>query len=168
MVRSDRNYPVASAFPGPLPHCCRSNTFTPSFASCIAARIPRSGNANGCDPGALTSKCFLKGPAYRDDGYLLSIYVSAIPQCTRCRRDRARFLQTIDLANQTKRNGDRFDAGASMAFEFELRLKVRSLTGSTIYLVHMFANESVTRLYELIDKAMQTSGHRGYKVVLSG
>ncbi|XP_067210086.1 uncharacterized protein [Linepithema humile] len=50
----------------------------------------------------------------------------------------------------------------------ELRLKVRSLTGSTIYLVHVFANESVARLYELLDKAMQTSGHRGYKVVLSG
>ncbi|XP_018397758.1 PREDICTED: uncharacterized protein LOC108775807 [Cyphomyrmex costatus] len=50
----------------------------------------------------------------------------------------------------------------------ELRLKVRSLTGSTIYLVHVLADESVTKLYELLDKAMQTSGHRGYKVVLSG
>ncbi|CAL1678148.1 unnamed protein product [Lasius platythorax] len=50
----------------------------------------------------------------------------------------------------------------------ELRLKVRSLTGSTVYLVHMFADESVAKLYELLDKAMQTSGHRGYKVVLSG
>ncbi|KYQ56877.1 UBX domain-containing protein 11 [Trachymyrmex zeteki] len=50
----------------------------------------------------------------------------------------------------------------------ELRLKVRSLTGSTIYLVHLLADESVTKLYELLDKAMQTSGYRGYKVVLSG
>ncbi|XP_077276347.1 uncharacterized protein LOC143905085 [Temnothorax americanus] len=50
----------------------------------------------------------------------------------------------------------------------ELRLKVRSLTGSTIYLVHVLADESVAKLYELLDKAMQTSGHRGYKVVLSG
>ncbi|XP_029665115.1 uncharacterized protein LOC115236664 [Formica exsecta] len=50
----------------------------------------------------------------------------------------------------------------------ELRLKVRSLTGSTVYLVHVFADESVAKLYELLDKAMQTSGHRGYKVVLSG
>lgn len=50
----------------------------------------------------------------------------------------------------------------------ELRLKVRSLTGSTVYLVHVFADESVARLYELLDKAIQTSGHRGYKVVLSG
>ncbi|XP_011685249.1 PREDICTED: uncharacterized protein LOC105448420 [Wasmannia auropunctata] len=50
----------------------------------------------------------------------------------------------------------------------ELRLKVRSLTGSTIYLVHVLADEPVTKLYELLDKAMQTSGHREYKVVLSG
>ncbi|RLU24912.1 hypothetical protein DMN91_003003 [Ooceraea biroi] len=50
----------------------------------------------------------------------------------------------------------------------ELRLKVRSLTGSTVFLVHIFADESVAKLYELLDKAMQTSGHRGYKVVLSG
>lgn len=50
----------------------------------------------------------------------------------------------------------------------ELRLKVRSLTGSTIYLVHMLADEPVSKLYELLDKAMQTSGHRKYKVVLSG
>lgn len=50
----------------------------------------------------------------------------------------------------------------------ELRLKVRSLTGSTVYLVHVFADDSVAKLYELLDKAMQTSGHRGYKVVLSG
>jgi len=50
----------------------------------------------------------------------------------------------------------------------ELRLKVRSLTGSTIYLVHVLADESVAKLYELLDKTMQTSGHRGYKVVLSG
>ncbi|KYM78190.1 UBX domain-containing protein 11 [Atta colombica] len=50
----------------------------------------------------------------------------------------------------------------------ELRLKVRSLTGSTIYLVHVLADESVAKLYELLDKAIQTSGYRGYKVVLSG
>ncbi|XP_039305180.1 uncharacterized protein LOC105202354 [Solenopsis invicta] len=50
----------------------------------------------------------------------------------------------------------------------ELRLKVRSLTGSIIYLVHVLADESVAKLYELLDKAMQTSGYRGYKVVLSG
>ncbi|XP_018356370.1 PREDICTED: uncharacterized protein LOC108756805 isoform X1 [Trachymyrmex septentrionalis] len=50
----------------------------------------------------------------------------------------------------------------------ELRLKVRSLTGSTIYLVHVLADESVVKLYDLLDKAMQTSGYRGYKVVLSG
>lgn len=50
----------------------------------------------------------------------------------------------------------------------ELRLKVRSLTGSTIYLIHITADESVTKLYELLDKAMQTSAHSGYKVVLSG
>ncbi|KAL6268552.1 hypothetical protein P5V15_001687 [Pogonomyrmex californicus] len=50
----------------------------------------------------------------------------------------------------------------------ELRLKVRSLSGSTIYLVHVSADESVTKLYELLDKAMQTSIYKGYKVVLSG
>jgi len=50
----------------------------------------------------------------------------------------------------------------------ELRLKVRSLTGSTIYLVHVLADESVAKLYELLDKAIQTSRYRGYKVVLSG
>ncbi|KAG5315097.1 UBX11 protein, partial [Acromyrmex insinuator] len=50
----------------------------------------------------------------------------------------------------------------------ELRLKVRSLTGSTIYLVHVLADESVAKLYELLDRAIQTTGYRGYKVVLSG
>ncbi|XP_070522359.1 uncharacterized protein [Cardiocondyla obscurior] len=50
----------------------------------------------------------------------------------------------------------------------ELRLKVRSLTGSTIYLVHILADESVAKLYELLDKAISTSAYKGYKVVLSG
>ncbi|XP_036146420.1 uncharacterized protein LOC114254278 [Monomorium pharaonis] len=50
----------------------------------------------------------------------------------------------------------------------ELRLKVRSLTGSTIYLVHVLTDESVAKLYELLDKAMQTFGSKEYKIVLSG
>ncbi|XP_032687011.1 uncharacterized protein LOC116851571 isoform X2 [Odontomachus brunneus] len=50
----------------------------------------------------------------------------------------------------------------------ELRLKIRSLTGSTVYLVHVSIDESVTKLYELLDKAMKASGYKGYKVLLSG
>lgn len=50
----------------------------------------------------------------------------------------------------------------------ELRLKVRSLNGSTVYLVHMSADESVAKLYELLDRAMITSKRGRYKVVLSG
>lgn len=50
----------------------------------------------------------------------------------------------------------------------ELRLKIRSLTGTIVYLVHVSADESVTRLYELLNKTMQTPGQRECKVVLSG
>ncbi|XP_020284558.1 uncharacterized protein LOC109855112 isoform X3 [Pseudomyrmex gracilis] len=49
----------------------------------------------------------------------------------------------------------------------ELRLKIRSLTGTIVYLVHISADESVTKLYELLNK-MQTPGQKEYKVVLSG
>lgn len=50
----------------------------------------------------------------------------------------------------------------------ELRLKIRSLTGSTVYLVHVSIDESMMKLYELLDKAMKASGYKGYKVLLSG
>ncbi|XP_014475370.1 PREDICTED: uncharacterized protein LOC106744838 isoform X1 [Dinoponera quadriceps] len=50
----------------------------------------------------------------------------------------------------------------------ELRLKIRSLTGSTVYLVHVSTDESVAKLYELLDKAIKASGYKGYKVLLSG
>ncbi|XP_076656195.1 uncharacterized protein LOC143360900 [Halictus rubicundus] len=50
----------------------------------------------------------------------------------------------------------------------ELRLKVRSLNGGTIYLVHVSADEHIARLYQLLDKAMSRTVPRGYKIVLSG
>ncbi|XP_043785004.1 uncharacterized protein LOC122710872 isoform X2 [Apis laboriosa] len=50
----------------------------------------------------------------------------------------------------------------------ELRLKVRSLNGGTVYLVHVSADEPIARLYQLLDKAMSRTVPRGYKIVLSG
>ncbi|XP_025161183.1 uncharacterized protein LOC105185641 [Harpegnathos saltator] len=50
----------------------------------------------------------------------------------------------------------------------ELRLKIRSLTGSTVYLVHISTDESLVKLYELLDKAIKMSGYKGYKVLLCG
>ncbi|XP_076672696.1 uncharacterized protein LOC143371425 [Andrena cerasifolii] len=50
----------------------------------------------------------------------------------------------------------------------ELRLKVRSLNGGTIYLVHVSADEPIARLYQLLDNSMARTVPRGYKVVLSG
>ncbi|XP_017881754.2 uncharacterized protein LOC108625916 isoform X2 [Ceratina calcarata] len=50
----------------------------------------------------------------------------------------------------------------------ELRLKVRSLNGGTVYLVHVSADEPIARLYQLLDRAMARSVPRGYKIVLSG
>ncbi|XP_066598352.1 uncharacterized protein [Prorops nasuta] len=50
----------------------------------------------------------------------------------------------------------------------ELRLKVRSLNGGIIYLVHVSANEMVSRLYKLLDNAMSKSLNKGYKIVING
>nr|XP_012136592.1 PREDICTED: uncharacterized protein LOC100878322 isoform X1 [Megachile rotundata] len=50
----------------------------------------------------------------------------------------------------------------------ELRLKVRSLNGGTVYLVHLSADDPIARLYQLLDKAMVRTVPRGYKIVLSG
>ncbi|XP_076239681.1 uncharacterized protein LOC143182528 [Calliopsis andreniformis] len=50
----------------------------------------------------------------------------------------------------------------------ELRLKVRSLNGGTVYLVHVSTDESIARLYQLLDKAMARNVPRGYKIVISG
>ncbi|XP_033335896.2 uncharacterized protein LOC117226052 isoform X1 [Megalopta genalis] len=50
----------------------------------------------------------------------------------------------------------------------ELRLKVRSLNGGTVYLVHVSADEPIARLYQLLDRAMARTIPRGYKIVLSG
>ncbi|CAL7934353.1 unnamed protein product [Xylocopa violacea] len=50
----------------------------------------------------------------------------------------------------------------------ELRLKVRSLNGGTVYLVHVSADEPIARLYQLLDRAMARTVPRGYKIVLSG
>ncbi|XP_034174713.1 uncharacterized protein LOC117601701 isoform X2 [Osmia lignaria lignaria] len=50
----------------------------------------------------------------------------------------------------------------------ELRLKVRSLNGGTVYLVHVSADDPIARLYQLLDKAMTRTVPRGYKIVLSG
>ncbi|XP_076174532.1 uncharacterized protein LOC143150266 [Ptiloglossa arizonensis] len=50
----------------------------------------------------------------------------------------------------------------------ELRLKVRSLNGGTVYLVHVSADEPIARLYQLLDTAMSRIVPRGYKIVLSG
>ncbi|CAK9795148.1 UBX domain-containing protein 11 [Anthophora quadrimaculata] len=50
----------------------------------------------------------------------------------------------------------------------ELRLKVRSLNGGTVYLVHLSADEPIARLYQLLDRAMARTVPRGYKIVLSG
>ncbi|KOC70065.1 UBX domain-containing protein 11, partial [Habropoda laboriosa] len=50
----------------------------------------------------------------------------------------------------------------------ELRLKVRSLNGGTVYLVHLSADEPIARLYQLLDRAMARTVPRGYKILLSG
>ncbi|XP_076628806.1 uncharacterized protein LOC143345504 [Colletes latitarsis] len=50
----------------------------------------------------------------------------------------------------------------------ELRLKVRSLNGGTVYLVHVSADEPIARLYQLLDRAMARTVPRGYKIILSG
>ncbi|KAK2582766.1 hypothetical protein KPH14_005031 [Odynerus spinipes] len=50
----------------------------------------------------------------------------------------------------------------------ELRIKVRSLNGGTVYLVHLSADDSVARLYELLNKALPTTWHKGYKILVSG
>lgn len=50
----------------------------------------------------------------------------------------------------------------------ELRLKVRSLNGGTVYLVHVSVDEPIARLYQLLDRAMSRCVPRGYKIVLSG
>ncbi|XP_054002718.1 uncharacterized protein LOC128889278 [Hylaeus anthracinus] len=50
----------------------------------------------------------------------------------------------------------------------ELRLKVRSLNGGTVYLVHVSADEPIAQLYHLLDRAMSRTVPRGYKIVLSG
>ncbi|XP_017765832.1 PREDICTED: uncharacterized protein LOC108554926 [Eufriesea mexicana] len=50
----------------------------------------------------------------------------------------------------------------------ELRLKVRSLNGGTVYLVHVSADEPIARLYQLLDRAMSRTVPRGYKIILSG
>ncbi|XP_063985004.1 uncharacterized protein LOC135166578 [Diachasmimorpha longicaudata] len=53
----------------------------------------------------------------------------------------------------------------------ELQLKVRSLNGGTVYLVHISANDSVSRLYQLLDKVVLSTKKRtktGYKIVVSG
>ncbi|KZC14139.1 UBX domain-containing protein 11 [Dufourea novaeangliae] len=55
-----------------------------------------------------------------------------------------------------------------IGMEGELRLKVRSLNGGTVYLVHVSADESIARLYQLLDRAMARTIPRGYKIVLSG
>ncbi|XP_031842365.1 uncharacterized protein LOC116431304 [Nomia melanderi] len=52
--------------------------------------------------------------------------------------------------------------------EGELRLKVRSLNGGTVYLAHVSTDEPIARLYQLLDRAMATTVPRGYKIVLSG
>ncbi|KAI4498291.1 hypothetical protein M0802_006777 [Mischocyttarus mexicanus] len=50
----------------------------------------------------------------------------------------------------------------------ELRLKVRSLNGGTVYLVHLSADDSVAKLYELLNEALPTTWHKGYKILVSG
>ncbi|XP_011303629.1 uncharacterized protein [Fopius arisanus] len=53
----------------------------------------------------------------------------------------------------------------------ELQLKVRSLNGGTVYLVHISADDSVSRLYQLLDRVVLSSKRRlksSYKVVISG
>ncbi|XP_015191325.1 PREDICTED: uncharacterized protein LOC107074419 isoform X2 [Polistes dominula] len=50
----------------------------------------------------------------------------------------------------------------------ELRLKVRSLNGGTVYLVHLSADDSVARLYELLNEALPITWHKGYKILVSG
>ncbi|XP_015110679.1 uncharacterized protein LOC107036928 [Diachasma alloeum] len=53
----------------------------------------------------------------------------------------------------------------------ELQLKVRSLNGGTVYLVHVSADDSVSRLYQLLDKVVLNSRRRlktSYKIVVSG
>ncbi|XP_043271901.1 uncharacterized protein [Venturia canescens] len=48
------------------------------------------------------------------------------------------------------------------------RLKVRSMNGSTVYLVHVSADDTVAKLYQLLDKALAKGRHRSYKIIISG
>ncbi|XP_047358298.1 uncharacterized protein LOC124952453 [Vespa velutina] len=50
----------------------------------------------------------------------------------------------------------------------ELRLKVRSLNGGTIYLVHLSADDFIAKLYELLNEALPATWHKGYKILVSG
>ncbi|XP_046601355.1 uncharacterized protein LOC107221441 [Neodiprion lecontei] len=50
----------------------------------------------------------------------------------------------------------------------EMRLKIRSLNGSTFYLVHLCPDDTVARLYQLLDTCHAKTRLRGYKVVVSG
>lgn len=52
----------------------------------------------------------------------------------------------------------------------ELRLKVRSMNGSTVYLVHLTPDDTVARLYQLLDTALNFRKRPtvGYKILISG
>lgn len=53
----------------------------------------------------------------------------------------------------------------------ELRLKVRSMTGTVVYLVHISADDTVARLYQLLNTVLslkRTSNATRYKIVISG
>lgn len=50
----------------------------------------------------------------------------------------------------------------------ELRLKVRSLNGGTVYLVHLSADDFIAKLYELLNEALPAIWHKGYKILVSG
>ncbi|XP_044011026.1 uncharacterized protein LOC122854442 isoform X2 [Aphidius gifuensis] len=52
----------------------------------------------------------------------------------------------------------------------ELRLKVRSMNGSTVYLVHLTPDDTVARLYQLLDTAVNFRKRPtvGYKILISG
>ncbi|KAF7393274.1 hypothetical protein HZH66_009107 [Vespula vulgaris] len=50
----------------------------------------------------------------------------------------------------------------------ELRLKVRSLNGGTVYLVHLSADDFIAKLYELLNEALPATWHKGYKILVSG
>ncbi|XP_024938454.1 uncharacterized protein LOC107264985 isoform X2 [Cephus cinctus] len=50
----------------------------------------------------------------------------------------------------------------------ELRIKVRSLSGSTVFLMHVFPNDSVERLYQLLNSVMPKAQTGRYKIIISG